>query len=79
MKVNMKCFATLVDVGSCNFDDGTVYNLKEGQTVGDLIEASGLLKEDVKIAFVNSKKVVDFDAVLSEGDRIAFAPATGGM
>ena len=78
MKVNMKCFATLVDVGSCNFDDGTDYTLKEGQTVEDLIKASGLLKEDVKIAFVNSKKV-GFDAVLSEGDRIAFAPATGGM
>lgn len=78
MKVNMKCFATLVDVGSCNFDDGTVYKLKEGHTVEDLIEASGLPKEDIKIAFVNSKKV-GFDAVLSEGDRIAFAPATGGM
>jgi len=78
MKVNMKCFATLADVGSCNFDDGTVHILKEGQTVEDLIEASGLLKEDVKIAFVNSKKA-GFDMVLSEGDRIAFAPATGGM
>ena len=78
MKVNLKCFATLVDVGSCNFDDGTVYDLKEGKTVEDLIEAAGLLKEDVKIAFVNSRKA-GFDAVLSEGDRIAFAPATGGM
>jgi len=78
MKVNMKCFATLVNVGSCNFDDGTVYKLKEDQTVEDLISASGLPKEDIKIAFVNSKKV-GFDAVLSEGDRIAFAPATGGM
>jgi len=78
MKVKLKCFATLVDVGSCNFDGGTVYQLKENQTVEDLIEASGLLKEDVTIAFVNSRKV-GFDAVLSEGDRIAFAPATGGM
>ena len=78
MKVNLKCFAKLVDVGSCNFDDGTVYTVKDGQTVEDLIEASGLLKEDVKLAFVNSKKV-GFDTVLSEGDRIAFSPATGGM
>ena len=78
MKVNMKCFATLVDVGSCNFDDGTVYELMEGQTVEDLIAAAGLQEADVKIAFVNSKKV-GFDTVLSEGDRIGFAPATGGM
>lgn len=78
MKVNMKCFATLVNVGSCNFDDGTVYTLNEGQTVEDLIGAAGLEKEDVKIAFVNSKKV-GFDAILSDGDRIGLAPATGGM
>jgi sulfur carrier protein ThiS len=78
MNVNMKCFATLVDVGSCNFNDGTVYNLEEGQTVADLIEAAGLKPEDVKIAFVNSKKV-GLETVLSEGDRIGLAPATGGM
>jgi molybdopterin converting factor small subunit len=78
MKVNMKCFAKLVDFGSCNFDDGTVYELKDGQTVEDLIEAAGLQKKDVKIAFVNSKKV-RFDAVLSEGDRIGLAPPSGGM
>ena len=78
MKVNMKCFATLVNVGSCNFDDGTVYTLNEGQTVEDLIGAAGLEKEDVKIAFVNSRKV-GFDAILSDGDRIGLAPATGGM
>jgi molybdopterin converting factor small subunit len=74
----MKCFATLVDSGACNFDDGTLVILKEGQTVEDLMENAGLLKEDVKIAFVNSKKV-GFDTVLSDGDRIALAPATGGM
>ncbi len=78
MKVNMRCFATLVDAGSCNFDDATIYDLKEGQTVEDLIKAAGLQKEDVKIAFVNSKRV-GFEAVLSEGDRIGLAPATGGM
>jgi len=33
---------------------------------------------DVKIAFVNSR-VVNFDTVLSEGDRVGLAPAVGGM
>ena len=78
MKVTMKCFATLADHGSCRFDDGTVYILKEGQTVENLMEAAGLRKEDVKIAFVNGKKA-GFDTVLAEGDRIGLSPATGGM
>lgn len=78
MKVNMKCFATLADAGTCKFDDGSDYQLTDGQTVEDLIEAAGLQKEDVKIAFVNSRRV-GFEAVLSEGDRIGLAPAIGGM
>jgi hypothetical protein len=42
MKVTMKCFATLSEDGKCNFDDGTDYQLNDGQTVEDLIEAAGL-------------------------------------
>jgi molybdopterin converting factor small subunit len=78
MKVNLKCFATLVDAESCNFHDSTVYELEDGQTVEDLIVVAGIEKENVKIAFVNGKKV-GFDSVLSDGDRIGLAPATGGM
>jgi molybdopterin converting factor small subunit len=78
MKVNLKCFATLVDAESCNFDDSTVYALEDGQTVEDLIKAAGIEKESVKIVFVNNK-IVGVDAVLSDGDKIALAPATGGM
>ena len=78
MKVNLKCFATLVDAESCNFDDSTVYELKDGQTVENLIEVAGIEKENVKIVFVNSK-IVGTDSVLSDGDKIALAPATGGM
>ena len=78
MKVELKCFATLVDESTCNFNEGTNYQLNDGQTVEDLIQAAGLQKEDIKIAFVNSEKV-GFDATLSEGDRIGLAPATGGM
>jgi len=52
--------------------------LNNGQTVQHLIERAGIAREDVKIAFVNSR-VVDFDTVLSEGDRVGLAPALGGM
>ena len=78
MKVNLKCFASLVNLDSCDYKDSTEYNLDDGQTVEDLVQLAGIPKEDVKIAFVNSR-VVDLDTVLSDGDQVGLAPAVGGM
>lgn len=78
MKVDLKCFATLVSPDSCNYKDSTSYDLNDGQTVEDLMEHVGVASEDVKIAFVNSRRV-DFDTVLADGDRVGLAPAVGGM
>ena len=78
MKVNLKCFASLVNLDSCDYKDSTEYNLDDGQTVKDLVQLAGIAKEDVKIAFVNSR-VVDLDTVLSDGDQVGLAPAVGGM
>jgi molybdopterin converting factor small subunit len=52
--------------------------MANGQTVEDLVERAGITRDDVKIAFVNNR-VVDFDTVLSDGDRVGLAPAVGGM
>jgi len=78
MKVDIKCFANLVNPHTCDFKQSMTYELNNGQTVQHLIERAGIAREDVKIAFVNSR-VVDFDTVLSEGDRVGLAPALGGM
>jgi molybdopterin converting factor small subunit len=78
MKVNLKCFATLVNPDTCNFKESTTYDLAEGQTVADLIQRAGIAGENVKIAFVNSR-ITGFDTVLSEGDQVGLAPAVGGM
>ena len=78
MKVALKCFSTLVDPASCNFDESTVYDLKDGQTVEDLVQHAGIAREDVKIAFVNNR-IASLDTVLSDGDRVGLAPAVGGM
>ena len=78
MKVELKCFSTLVTPDACDFNAGTPYELNDGQTVGDLVKRAGIAREDVKIAFVNSR-VVDLDAVLADGDRVGLAPAVGGM
>ena len=78
MKINLKCFSTLVNLDTCDYDASTTYQLDEGQTVGDLIARVGIARKDVKIAFVNSR-ITDLDAVLSDGDRVGLAPAVGGM
>ena len=78
MKVNLKCFSTLADSETCDYKSSTPYDLAEGQTVEDLFQRAGIAKKDVKIAFVNSR-IVDFETVLSDGDRVGLAPAVGGM
>jgi sulfur carrier protein ThiS len=78
MKVTLKCFSTLVDSDSCDYKEGTTYELSEGQTLQDLVDRAGVASEDVKIAFVNSRKA-DFDTVLCNNDRVGLAPAVGGM
>ena len=78
MKVNLKCFASLVNLDSCDYKDSTEYELDDGQTVEDLVQFAGISREDVNIAFVNSR-VVEFDTVLSDGDQVGLAPAVGGM
>jgi molybdopterin converting factor small subunit len=78
MKIELKCFASLVDPDTCDFRESTSYALTQGQTVADLVREAGLADEDIKIAFVNSR-VVAMDSVLSDGDRVGLAPAVGGM
>ncbi len=78
MKVNLKCFSTLVNPDKCDFKDNTIYDLADGQSVEDLVQRAGISREDVKIAFVNSR-IVDFDTTLSDGDQVGLAPSVGGM
>ena len=78
MKVNLKCFSKLVDPGTCEFSDSTSYDLDDGHTVQDLVERAGIDREEVKIAFVNSR-IVGLDEPLTEGDQVGLAPAVGGM
>jgi sulfur carrier protein ThiS len=78
MKVQLKCFSTLVNPDTCDYRDSTAYELSEGQTVEDLMKQTDITPEDVKIAFVNGR-IVSFDTALSDGDQVGLAPAVGGM
>ena len=78
MKISLKCFAKLSEANVCDFRDGDDREVSEGETVRSLIKQLGFPLEDIKIVFVNGKKV-DLDTVLSNGDRLGLAPASGGM
>ena len=78
MKVTLKCFSKLVNPDTCDFKESTTYELDDGQTLQDLVQRAGIDGEDVKIAFVNSRKV-DLDTVLTDTDQVGLAPAVGGM
>ncbi len=78
MKIDLKCFSTLVNPETCDFRDSTSYELTDGQTVEDLMKRADIAKKNVKIVFVNSR-IVDYHTVLSDGDQVGLAPATGGM
>jgi molybdopterin converting factor small subunit len=78
MKIELKCFSTLVNPKACDFKDSTIYDLEDGQTVKNMAQRAGIDRENIKVAFVNNR-IVDSDTVLSSGDRVGLAPATGGM
>ena len=78
MKIEVKCFSTLVEPDTCDFNNSTVYELSEGQTVEDLAQRIGVASDDVKIAFVNGR-IENFTTVLHDGDRVGLSPAVGGM
>lgn len=78
MKVDLVCFSKLASPETCDYRSVRTYAMAEGQKVEDLVKQAGIAREDVKIAFVNSR-IAGFDTVLSEGDRVGLAPAVGGM
>lgn len=78
MNISLKCFAQLGKEGVCDYHDSTPHEITDGATVSDLIQTLGFRDEEIKVIYVNHH-IVTPATVLQEGDRIAFAPPTGGM
>lgn len=78
MKVNLKCFAELSEGDVCDFTGSDQYEISEGDTVEGLLDRLGMPKEEIQIIFLNNK-IVDFDAVLQDGDQLGLAPPVGAM
>ncbi|MDJ0722787.1 MAG: MoaD/ThiS family protein [Desulfobacterales bacterium] len=78
MKIRVKCFATLANEGNCDYRQAETVEVPGGTTVSSFLRFVGLARDAVKIAFVNNR-IVAMDQPLEDGDRVAFAPAVGGM
>ncbi|WP_020674667.1 MoaD/ThiS family protein [Geopsychrobacter electrodiphilus] len=78
MKVSLKCFAQLVKRDVCDYRDSTAHELPTGASVNNLIDKLGFQGKEIKLVYVNNV-IVPQTTRLHEGDRVAFAPATGGM
>jgi molybdopterin synthase sulfur carrier subunit len=78
MRVNLKCFAELSEGDVCDFTGSDQYEIFEGDTVDSLVDRLRMPKEEIKIIFLNNK-IVDFEAVLHDGDQLGFAPPVAGM
>ncbi|MDJ0809359.1 MAG: MoaD/ThiS family protein [Desulfobacterales bacterium] len=78
MKIYLKCFASLTNEEHCDHRNATPFDVPAGQTVNNLLTRVGVAREAVKIAFVNNR-IAGMDTVLADGDRVALAPAVGGM
>ena len=78
MKVKVKCFATIAEADTWDYQDSIEHEVPEGDTVDNLVDRLDLARENIKIVFRNNK-VVDFNTPLAEGDQLGSAPAMGGM
>jgi len=78
MKVNLKCFAELSEGDVCDFTGSDQYEISEGDTVESLVDRLGMPKEEIKIIFLNNN-IVEFDAVLHDGDQLGLAPPVAAM
>ena len=78
MKITVKCFASLADADTCDYQDSKPYELKDGQTVMSLIKRLHLSPEDIKLVFVNGKHA-ETKTVLRDKDQVGLAPAIAGM
>ncbi|MBR9980572.1 MAG: MoaD/ThiS family protein [Desulfatitalea sp.] len=78
MKVDLKCFAGLAEEKGCGYEKSATVEMPAGATVGMMMHEKQIPDKAVRIVFVNGK-ITHEGHVLHEGDRVALAPAIGGM
>lgn len=57
--------------------DTKTIHVPQGSTIAQVCDLLGVPREEVKVIMRN-KRQVEMDALVEEGDRVAFIPAAGG-
>jgi len=79
MNVEIICFATLSNGTTCRFDQSRTVSLNsEPPTARSLARENQIPEGHIATILVNGKRAT-IDHRLSDGDRVAFVPAVGGM
>ena len=79
MNVDILCFSSLANDGTCRYDrTRSVYLDDETASARSLAQAARIPEADIATVFVNGRRS-PLEHRLTEGDRVAFVPAVGGM
>lgn len=79
MNVEILCFSSLANSTNCRFDQAQSMHLDEASaSARSLAQAARIPEADIATVLVNGRRS-PLDYRLTEGDRVAFVPAVGGM
>jgi molybdopterin converting factor small subunit len=79
MQISVKCFSSLANEDTCRHDQGKTISLSgDTATVKNLAQQVEIPEQEIHTVFINGKRS-ELDNRLSDGDRVAFVPAVGGM
>ena len=78
MNIDLKCFSSLANMESCRYDQASTISLSDNATARDLARHANIQEEEIHTVFINNRRSA-LDHSLSDGDRVAFVPAVGGM
>ncbi len=79
MNIDIKCFASLSDDATCSYDHTKTVSVEgDDATARTVADTISLRQDDVAFVFINGKRAT-IDNQLTNGDRVAFVPAVGGM
>lgn len=73
-RIELKLFVTLAKYHP---GGGGEHDIEDGTTVAGMIRELAIPMEDVKLIFINGKKV-EPDTVICNGDRVGIFPPVGG-
>jgi molybdopterin converting factor small subunit len=79
MKIDVTCFASLSNDMTCSYDQTKTVSVESDNATARMVaDTISIRHEDVAFIFINGKRAT-IDNQLTDGDRVAFVPAVGGM